>query len=57
MFVDKETLFLPLGRHMPSSPVDSNTKQLGQVWLFPPDNYSLRQIASPLDVGITTQKL
>lgn len=39
---------------MPTPPVDLETKQQGQTWLLPPYSYSLRQIASELDVGAAT---
>jgi len=39
---------------MPQPSVDLETKQQGQTWLLPPYLYSLRQIASELDVGVTT---
>jgi transposase len=39
---------------MPAHAVDLDTKQQGQTWLLPPYSYSLRQIASDLDVGIAT---
>lgn len=39
---------------MPQPSVDLETKQQGQTWLLPPYLYSLRQIASELDVGLGT---
>jgi transposase len=39
---------------MPAHAVDLETKQQGNTWLLPPYSYSLRQIASELDVGIGT---
>jgi transposase-like protein len=39
---------------MPLPSVDLETKQQGQTWLLPPYLYSLRQIASELDVGLGT---
>jgi transposase len=39
---------------MPTHAVDLETKQQGNTWLLPPYSYSLRQIASELDVGIGT---
>jgi transposase len=39
---------------MPAHAVDLETKQQGQMWLLPPYSYSLREIASELDVGLAT---
>lgn len=39
---------------MPAHSVDLETKQQGQTWLLPPYSYSLRQVASELDVGLGT---
>lgn len=39
---------------MATHAVDLETKQQGQTWLLPPYSYSIRQIASELEVGITT---
>jgi transposase len=39
---------------MSAHAVDLETKQQGQTWLLPPYSYSLRQIASELDVGLAT---
>jgi hypothetical protein len=39
---------------MPAHAVDLETKQQGNTWLLPPYSYSLRQIASELDVGLGT---
>ncbi len=34
--------------------IDIKVKEQGKLWLLPPYNYSLRQIAKELDVGIST---
>jgi|TARA_B110000240_G_scaffold153373_1_gene170066 transposase-like protein len=39
---------------MPAHAVDLESKQQGNTWLLPPYSYSLRQIASELDVGLGT---
>jgi transposase-like protein len=39
---------------MPAHTVDLETKQQAQTWLLPPYSYSIRQIASELEVGIAT---
>ncbi len=39
---------------MPAHAVDLETKQQAVTWLLPPYSYSLRQIASELDLGIST---
>jgi transposase-like protein len=39
---------------MPAYKVDLETKQQGQTWLLPPYLYSLRQIASELEVALGT---
>ena len=39
---------------MPAHAVDSEIKQQGQTWLLPTYSYSIRQIASELDVGLGT---
>jgi hypothetical protein len=41
---------------MPAHAVDLETKQQGNTWLLPPYSYSLRQIASELDVGMVRFK-
>lgn len=39
---------------MPAHAIDSETKQQAQTWLLPPYSYSIRQIASELEVGKAT---
>jgi hypothetical protein len=39
---------------MPAHTVDLETKHQGQTWLLPPYSYSLRKVASELDVGLGT---
>lgn len=39
---------------MPAHAVDLETKQQEQTWLLPPYSYSIRQIASELEVGVAT---
>ena len=37
---------------VPELAVDLETKQQSQTWLLPPYSYSLRKIASELDLGM-----
>ena len=39
---------------MPLPKIDIKIKEQGKLWLLPPYNYSLRQIANELNVGTTT---
>lgn len=42
------------GGTMPAHAIDLETKQQAQTWLLPPYSYSIRQIASELEVGVAT---
>jgi transposase len=39
---------------MPAHAVDLETKKQAQTWLMPPYSYSIRQIASQLEVSLAT---